>query len=319
MIKLFSGTSNPELSKSVANILKIGLAKSEVVRFDNSEVRVRIEEDVQNALCVAIQPTDNPTDTNVMELMFFCDALKRQEAHKVIGVIPYFGYARQDIQHRVGEAISANVIIRFLESIGFDEIYTFDLHDEATQGVFSIPFKNLTALPPLASAVANYLKLKKPDPKNISIVTPDQGGLERARKFGLDFFGHEFFSIDVIEKKRDRNIPASSEALNLYGNVRGKTAIIVDDIITSGGTLLNATDLCLLEGAKRVLATIVHHDFSTNAPARIENSQIEKIFTTDTITFKKDQKLKKIEEISIAPIIAEKLENFMSAYIYRKK
>lgn len=317
MIKLFSGSSNRTLTEAVSDILKIPLSKSEVVRFDNSEVRVRVEEDVKNSLCFVLQSTVNPTDTNVMELMFFCDALKRQEAHKVIGILPYFGYARQDREHRIGECISANVIIRFLESIGFDKIYTFDLHDEATEGVFSIPFKNLTALPSLAAGVKKYLNLKNPSPENISIVTPDQGGLERTRKFGLEFFGNEYFSIDVIEKKRDRNIPASTEALKLYGNVSGKTVIIVDDILTSGGTLLNAVKLCTEAGAKKVLAVIVHHDFSIKAPSRLETSPVEALFTTNTISFRNGQKIKKVKEISVAPIIADELKIFVSAYGYR--
>ena len=139
MIKLFSGTANPRLSQEVAKLLNLTLAKAEVTRFHNSEVRVRIQDEVRNHTSVIIQPTANPTDTNLMELFFFCDALRRQEAKKVIGVIPYFGYARQDVQYRPGECVSANVIIRFIESIGFDKIYTVDLHDEATEGVFSIP------------------------------------------------------------------------------------------------------------------------------------------------------------------------------------
>lgn len=319
MIKLFSGTGNLELSNKVAKLLNIGLSAAEVIRFDNSEVRVRIEEDVKNKLCVVIQPTANPTDTNVMELMFFCDALKRQEADKVIGILPYFGYARQDIQHRVGECISANVIIRFLKTIGFDKIYTFDLHDDATAGVFSIPFKNLTALPILADAVKNHLKLKNPTPEKIAIVSPDQGGIERARKFGESFFGHSFFSIEVIEKKRDRNVVAQSQALKLYGDVEKRTVIIVDDIVTSGGTLVNAAELCLKGGADKILAVIVHLDLGENAPERIKTSSIEKLFTTDTILNKRNSSLAKLSESTVSTIIAEELKTFSKAYYYRQR
>src|SRR3990167_6808521 len=157
-MKLFSGSNNLPLSEKISKIINISLSKAEIIRFGNSEVRVRIEDDVKNDVCVVIQPTSNPTDTRLMELFFFCDALKRQEARKVIGVIPYFGYARQDIQHREGECVSANVIIRFLEAIGFHKIYTFDLHDEATEGVFSIPFKNITSYILMASHIKKYLK-----------------------------------------------------------------------------------------------------------------------------------------------------------------
>src|SRR3989339_164205 len=144
MLKLFSGTSNPDLSQKVAQQLNIKLAKAEVTRFDNSEIRVRIEEDVKHDTCVIIQSSSNPSNRNLIELFLMADALRRQEARRVIAMIPYFGYARQDIQHRPGECVSANVIIRFLESIGIHKVYTINLHDEATEGVFDIPFKNLS-------------------------------------------------------------------------------------------------------------------------------------------------------------------------------
>ncbi len=307
MFKLFSGSANPKLSAEVASILNIPLAKSEVVRFDNSEVRVRIEEDVKNEVCAIIQPTANPTDTNLMELFFFCDALRRQEARKVIGIIPYFGYARQDVQHRDGECVSANVSIRFLESIGFGKVYTFDLHAEATEGVFTIPFKNLTALPTLAETIKTYLK-DETSKEKIAIVSPDQGGIERARKFGTHFFGDSNFDAVVAEKRRDQNIKHSSQAIGLYGDVEGKTAIIVDDMTTSGGTLIHAADLCLEHGAKRVVATIVHHDFAPATPMKIQNSSLEKIFTTNTIAARDEFKVDKIEEVSVAKLIAEELK-----------
>ncbi len=307
MLKLFSGTGNPKLSQEVADLLKLPIAHSEVVRFGNSEVRVRIEEDVKRDVCVVIQPTANPTDTNLMELFFFCDALKRQEAKKVIGFIPYFGYARQDKQHRDGEDVSANVIIRFLESIGFGKIYTIDLHDEATGGVFSIPFKNLTTFPLLASEIKKYLG-KKSTPDDVAIVSPDQGGIERARNFGEYFFGHPNFQLTVIEKKRSLEHIHQSQTLNLYGDVRKKTAILVDDMVISGSTLAPATEVCLSRGAKNVLAAIAHHDFSTKAHEIIQNTKIEKFFTTNTITLKPNQKIPKLIEVSVASLIASEFK-----------
>jgi ribose-phosphate pyrophosphokinase len=200
MLKLFSGTAHPALTKEVADHLKIPLSKSEVVRFGNSEVRVRIEEAVKSSKCVVIQPTANPTDTNLMELFLFCDALRREEAKRVYGIIPYFGYARQNIQHRDGECVSANVVIRILEALGFHKIYTFDLHDEGTEGVFTIPFKNLSTFPVLSKKVKKYLGSNTTE-KDIAIVSPDQGGIERARNFGISFFGHNDFHLAVTEKK----------------------------------------------------------------------------------------------------------------------
>ncbi len=309
MFKLFSGTANPALSDEVAKLLHVPVAQAEIVRFANSEVRVRIIDKVKNATCVVIQPTSNPTDTHLMELFLFCDALRRLEANKVIGFIPYFGYARQDVQHRMGECVSANVVIRFLESIGFYKIYTIDLHDEATEGVFSIPFRNISSFKLLAERVKEYLKTgKKTD---IVIVSPDQGGVERARKFGIHFFGDEDFHLAVIEKKRDLEHIHQSHALDLYGDVKGKTAILVDDMVLSGSTLVPATQLCLQRGAKRVLAAISHHDFSVTAHEIIQQSAIEKFFTTNSIALNKKQKFAKLEEISVASLIATELKNFV--------
>src|SRR3989344_2500090 len=280
-LKLFSGTANPDLSKDVAKTLSLGLAKSQVTRFDNSEVRVWIEEDVKHDICVVIQSTSNPTDTNLMELFLTCDALRREEARKVIGIIPYFGYARQDIQHRTGECVSANVVIKFLEAIGFNKIYTINLHDEATEGVFTIAF-----------------------------ISPDQGGIERARKFGTELFGTDAFQLVLTEKKRDLEHIHESRALNLYGDVKDKIAVIVDDVSTSGGTLINSANICLEKGAKSIVASIIHSDFAKDTPKKIQNSQIEAFFTTDTIKLSEDQKFEKLHICSVAGLIAKELERF---------
>ncbi len=306
MIKLFSGSAHPRLTEEVAQLLKVPIAKSEVVRFGNSEVRVRVEDNVKGSRCVVIQPTANPTDTNLMELFLFCDALRRQEAQRVIGFIPYFGYARQNIQHRNGECVSVNVVIRILEALGFHKVYTFDLHDEATEGVFSIPFRNLSALPLMADVVKKYLESDVSE-KQVAVVSPDQGGIERARKFGSHFFGHFDFHLAVTEKKRDQDHIHQSEAIDIYGNLKGKIAIIVDDVATSAGTLIHSAALCKKNGATRVIAAVTHHDFSENAPGRIQDSDIEKFFTTNTIQLKENEKFEKLEEVSIAKLIADEL------------
>lgn len=307
-MKLFSGSANVKLSDEVSKLLKIPLAKVEIIRFGNSEVRVTIQEDVKNENCVVIQPTANPTDTNLMEFFFFSDALRRQEARRIIGVIPYFGYARQDVQHRPGECVSVNVVIRFIEAIGFHKIYTIDLHDETTEGVFSTPFKNLTALGLLASKIKKYLGSVGSE-NEIAIVSPDQGGVERARKFAQFFTDAPDTPLVIIEKQRDLQKTHRSSAIGLYGDIKNKTAIIVDDIVTSGGTLIHATELCLERGAKRVLVAIIHHDFSENAPEKLQNSPIEKFFTTNTIALKENQKFPKLVEYSVAPEIVKALKS----------
>lgn len=301
-MKLFSGSANPVLSQKIADKLGVPLAKAEIVRFENSEIRIHVEEEVRNEDCYVIQPTANPSDTHLMELFFFCDALRRQEAKKVYAIIPYFGYARQDVQHRPGECVSANVVIRFLESIGFYKVYVINLHDEATEGVFSIPFKNINAFPILAAEIQKYIGTVSSD--TVAVVSPDHGGVERARKFGDELFGHMDHTISVVEKRRDLSHIHKSIALDLYGDVKGKIAILVDDMITSGGTLRHAAQLCIDRGATKVLTAVIHHDFGPKAPAELQASIIEKVFTTDTIALRDDQKFDKLVEVSVAGILA---------------
>ena len=310
MFKLFSGSANPKLAVEVSKLLKIPISKSEVTRFDNSEIRVTIQEKVKDDVCVIIQPTANPTDTHLMELFFFADALKRMEAKKIIAFIPYFGYARQNREHRTGESVSVNVVIRFFETIGFNQVYTFDLHDDGTEGIFSIPFKNLSTFSILGREVAHYLKNNK-NTEQVAVVSPDQGGVERAQIFAENFFHSNKVDIAVIEKRRNLNKIHQSKALNLYGKVKNKTCILVDDIITSGGTSVHAAEFCLKRGAKRVLACVVHHDFSPNAKDVLEKSPIEKIFMSNTIALKSEQKFSKLEEISIAPLIEQELKKLL--------
>lgn len=308
-MKIFSGSANPKLSEEVANLLNISLAKSEIIRFENSEVRVRIEKDVKDEVCYVIQPTSNPTDTHLMELFFFADALKRSDAKKIIAIIPYFGYARQNIQHRDGECVSANVVINFLETIGFHEVITFDLHDEATEGIFTIPFSNLTTFSTLSNSIVEYLGKENINTKDVMIVSPDQGGVERARKFGLHLFGTDDFPITVIEKNRDQNIIHKSTAIAIYGDVENKIVILVDDILTSGGTMFNASQLCISKGATKVIGAVVHHDFAPNIASKIEESAMDKLFTTNTINLKDGEKSDKIFETSIAHEIANILKS----------
>ncbi|KKP69415.1 MAG: Ribose-phosphate pyrophosphokinase [Candidatus Roizmanbacteria bacterium GW2011_GWA2_35_19] len=310
MLKLFTGSANPNLSREVSELLKIPLSKSEVIRYDNSEIKVTIEEKVKDKDCIIIQPTSNPTDTHLMELFFFADALKRMEAKKIIGIIPYFGYARQNREHRPGEVVSVNVIIRFLEVISFSQVFTISLHDEGTEGIFSIPFKNLSAFAVLGREVAHYLNHHK-NTDEVAIVSPDQGGVERAQVFAENFFHSSNVDIAVIEKRRNQNVAHQSKALNLYGEVKDKTCVIIDDIITSGGTLVHAAEFCLKRGAKRVLACIVHHDFSPNAQEILSKSPIEKIFMSNSIALKPEQNFPQLKEVSLAPLIVEEIKNLL--------
>ncbi len=304
MIKLFSGTNSHALAKKISDLSSISLAKAEITRFKNSEVRVRILEKVNDQTCAVIQAISQPTDENLMEFLFFCDALKRSEAKKVIAIVPYFGYARQNIQHRDGEDVSTHVVIKLLETVGFDEVWTIDIHDEGTQGIFSVPLKHFSVLSILANEVKTFLGNRD----NVVIASPDQGGVERGRTFAEAFFGNTQQELVVIEKKRDLEHIHESKAIRIYGDVKDKTVILVDDIATSGRTLLNAAELCFSHGAKRLLAAVVHHDFSPDAPQKIQDSRIEKFFTTDTIPLRSDQSFPELQELTVAPLLAEELK-----------
>lgn len=307
MYKLFSGSAHIHLSESISKLVGLPLSKVEIIRFGNSEVKVTIQEDVRNVDCIVIQPTTNPTDENLMELLLFCDALKRSEARRVIAVIPYFGYAKQNLQHRAGECVSVNVVIRMFEAVGFDKIVTFDIHDEATGGVFMIPFKNATLFPFLAKKTSELLKKEHITKDSVVLLSPDQGAVEKVRIFGNAFYGHENFKEVVIEKKRDQNIAHKSEPIDLYGDVKNKTVIIVDDMIVSGSTLLPAAELCLARGARDVYAAVIHNDFTSSAPSKLQSSKMKAIITTNTIPLRAEKQFPKLTQVDISPVLAEEI------------
>ncbi|MFH1826831.1 MAG: ribose-phosphate pyrophosphokinase [bacterium] len=306
MIKIIAGTRNIQLANAVANLLKTKPIKTEIVRFANSETRIRILENITDEHVFVIQSGSNPTDISYMELFFTGDALRRSEAKKITAIIPYFGYARQNIQHRSGEDVSANVIVKFLETIGYNEVILFDIHDEATLGIFSIPVVHLSALPILSKKVSEYLK---EEAENVAIVSPDQSGVERARLFAQALFENKQVDIVVVEKKRDLDKIHQSKAIEVFGDVKNKIAVLVDDIATSGNTLINAADLVLQNGAKKVIAVFTHADFAPDTVQKLNDSKIDKIFTTDTITLNQKQLSDKIEVVSVAEIIASSLKN----------
>ena len=308
-MKLFTGTAHPALAHEVSRISGMPIAECNVLRFGNSEVKVRINEQVKGEDCYVIQPTTNPTDTNIIELCFFADALIRQGARSVSGIVPYFGYAKQNIQHVEGECVSMNVIIRILETVGFSKIYAFDLHDEASAGVFDIPFKPLSAYHLMADHLKAYFKNKNIPESDLVFVSPDQGAAETIRTFSEYFFeGRDFHEV-VIEKKRDQNTPHKAEPVAIYGDVAGKVAVIIDDMIVSGSTVAPAVNLLLEKGATEVYAGVIHHDFTTDAPKLMQDSKLKRFFTTNTIPLRTEQKFEKLEEISVAQIIADALAN----------
>lgn len=297
---IFSGNSNLTLSGEIAKNLGMGLGKVEIIRFADSECRVRIEEEVEDKIVFIIQTLSNPVDNNLMELLLLGDAVKRGEAHKVIAVLPYHGYARQDRLHRTGECLSAQVVAKLIESVGFDKLITVELHNESIIGFFKIPVVHLSGLSVFQPMVE--------DLKNDAvIVTPDAGALKRSQKFAesLDL------PLALIEKKRDLNTAHKILSMRVVGDVEGKSAIIVDDVIVTGGTLVNAAYLLKEKGAKQVIAAATHADFVGGADKILQESPVDQIWVTDTIAVNDDHKFQKLQIFPISSIIASAMQKML--------
>lgn len=304
---LFGGTASMQLAQLIAKNSSIEQGIHEVVRFGNSETKVTIQSDVTEKECIIVQSTANPTDEHVMELLFTVDALKREGAREIVCVLPYFGYARQNIQHRKGECVSMNVIVKMLEGMKVDKVIVADLHEEGSSGIFTVAFENRSTLPLLAHTIKKSLVVTNSNESEYVIGSPDQGGIERARRFAEAFYTvTKDYELITSEKKRNLNGIHDSKALELYGNVSGKKVLLVDDIATSGGTIVHAAELCLAKGAATVCAAVVHADFALGTPAKIQSSPIEKFFTTNTIekTLEDMKLFSKVEVVDVSSIFA---------------
>ncbi len=302
---LFAGTASPGLGKSIARLNDLETGRHEVVQFANSETKATIMSEVYGRDCVVVQSTSNPTNNNLVELLLTMDALRREGAEKVSVIIPYFGYARQNIQHRKGECVSAHVVVTVLESLGAHRVMTTDIHDESMGGIFSIPFRHLSALPLIADRM--YADLGAGEGEDEYVVgSPDQGGIERARYFAEHFYRHNKQTIDtvVVEKKRDLNAVHQSKSIELFGNVKGKKVILVDDVATSGQTIFHAAEASLQQGAKAVYAAVVHPDFAPGIPKAVQGSVLEQLYTTNTIerTIEDLGRYPKIKVLDASPI-----------------
>lgn len=297
---ILAGTSNLPLAQSISSHLKIPLGKAEIIRFADSECRVRIEEDVEGKDVFVIQSLSNPVDELLMELLLMGDAIKRGEARKLVAVIPYHGYARQDRIHRPGESLSAHVVSKLIESVGFDKIITCELHNDAILGFFEIPVVHVSGL----SAFEDLAKQIKED---MVVVTPDAGALKRSQKFAelIDA------PLALIEKKRDLNRPHTILSMKVVGDISGKVAIIVDDVIVTGGTLINAAYILKQKGAKKVIACATHADFVGGSDKILKDSPIDQIWVTDTIFIPEEKKFNKLKIISIAPLLASAMQKMI--------
>ncbi|WP_342527479.1 ribose-phosphate diphosphokinase [Chryseomicrobium sp. FSL W7-1435] len=294
-LKIFTLNSNPELAESIAKEVGVPLGKLTVTRFSDGEVQINIEESIRGSDVFVIQSTSAPVNENLMELLIMLDALKRASARTINVVIPYYGYARQDRKARSREPITAKLVANLLTSAGATRAITLDLHAPQIQGFFDIPIDHLVAVPLLS----DYFLEKNFDPSEIVIVSPDHGGVTRARKMADRLKA----TIAIIDKRRPR--PNVAEVMNIVGNVEGKTAILIDDIIDTAGTITIAAAALKENGAKDIYACCSHPVLSGPAMERIENSVIKELVVTDSIKLDDSQKSSKIVELSIAKLLAD--------------
>jgi ribose-phosphate pyrophosphokinase len=288
-MKLISGNSNKALSKKIAKFLKSKLINSSIRKFSDGEIYIEINENIRGNSIFIIQSISSPANDNLMELLLCIDALKRSSAKNITAVIPYFGYARQDRKVAPRTAISAKLVSNLITKAGADRVVTVDLHAGQIQGFFDIPVDNLFSTP----IFARHAK-KKIKSKNIICVAPDIGGTERARALGKALN----VGLAIVDKRRPK--PGHSQVMNVIGSVKGKTCIIVDDIIDSGGTIVNAAKALKDRGAKDVYVYITHGVLTGEAVNKIKKSTIKNLVITDTID--NQQKIMKAKNIEVLPI-----------------
>lgn len=294
-LKVFTGNANPTLAKSVAEELGMPLGNILVSRFSDGEVRIQIHENVRGADVFIIQPTCPPVNENLMELLVMIDAFKRASAARVVAVIPYYGYARQDRKVRPREPISAKLVANLLTVAGADRILSIDLHAGQIQGFFDIPVDNIPAGPLLA----RYLRGKGLTGEEVVVVSPDVGGVERANLFARMVQG----GLAIFAKHRpDAN---KSEMVAIIGNVKGKKVVLVDDIVDTAGTITQAAVALMEGGALEVYACCTHPVLSGQAIERLKKSPIKELVVTDSIPLPKEKQFEGLKVLSIAPLLAK--------------
>ena len=302
-MKLLAGNSNKNLSKKISKYLKSKIINSSIRKFADGEIYIEINENIRGNSIFIIQSISSPANDNLMELLLCIDALKRSSAKNITTVIPYFGYARQDRKVVPRTSISAKLVSNLITKAGADRVVTVDLHAGQIQGFFDIPVDNLFGTPIFARHIKKNIKSK-----NIISVAPDVGGTERARALGklLDV------GLAIVDKRRPA--PGKSQVMNVIGNVKDKTCILVDDIIDSGGTIVNAAKALKDRGAKEVYVYITHGVLSGDAINKIKKSSIKKLVITDTIdNLGKTNKAKNIEVLSISNLMAEAIKRISNS------
>lgn len=293
-VLVFSGRSNPDLAEAICQYMEVPLGRRKIHDFADKEILVKIEENVRGGDVFVIQSICNPGNTHLMEMLIMIDALKRSSAKRVTSVLPYYGYARQDRKIEPRVPITAKLVAKLLETAGTDRVLTIDLHAGQIQGFFNVPVDDLFAMNVMVKHIKG-LNLE-----NLIVISPDAGGVERARAFAKRLG----VSLAIIDKRRE--VANEAKAMHIIGDVKGKVAFIVDDMIDTAGTLMEATNALLREGAKEVHACCSHPVFSGPAAERIIGSPIKTIIATDTIPLPDTLKNSpKIKILSVAPLLGE--------------
>jgi ribose-phosphate pyrophosphokinase len=292
--KLFAGNSNPILAEAVARHLDTQLGKADVGTFNDGEVNVEIHENVRGMDCFVIQSTSSPANNHLMELLIMIDALRRSSAKRITAVIPYYGYARQDRKVRPRVPISAKLVADLIGAPGTDRLLCIDLHAGQIQGFFNIPVDNIFATP----VMLDEIRRRYPGP--LTIISPDAGGVERSRAYAKRLDAN----LAIIDKRRESANVA--EVMNIVGEVKGQTCVIVDDMVDTAGTLTESARALDREGAKAVYAVITHPVLSGPAIKRIAESPLKELVVTDTIPLQPDaQDCPKMQVVTIAPLLGE--------------
>jgi ribose-phosphate pyrophosphokinase len=292
-LKIFTGNANIELSKEIANEIGVDLGRLQSTRFRDGEIQVKLGESVRGSNVFMIQPTSAPVNENLMELLVTIDALKRASAKSINVVIPYYGYARQDRKSRARDPITAKLVADLIQTAGATRVICMDLHAGQIQGFFNIPLDHLVGMPILA----DYFLAKNLG--DIVVVSPDLGGVTRARQMAERLGSN----IAIIDKRRPE--PNVAEVMNIIGDIEGRTAILIDDMIDTAGTITLAAKALLEKGAKEVYACCTHPVLSPPAIERLIDSPIKEVVVSNTISLREDQKIDKMVVLSVAQIIAE--------------
>jgi ribose-phosphate pyrophosphokinase len=293
-IKIFTGNSHPELAREIVSILGMELGKSEVSKFSNGEINVKIDETVRGADVFVVQTIAEPVNDNLMELLILMDAFRRASAGRITAVIPHYAYARQDRKTRPREPITAKLVADLLAVAGADRVLTMDLHAPQIQGFFNVPVDNLVGMPILSSHFAENYNLD-----DMVVVSPDLGSVTRARNFARKLDA----PLAIIDKRRPKaNV---CEVMNIIGEIKGKKVVMIDDMIDTAGTLCNAAEALVERGAKEVYACATHGVLSGPAIERIEKSALKEVVLLNTIPQLEGKQSDKIKYLSVAPFFAE--------------